>query len=296
MAPSGDLEPSAGDQAQPFGHLPIDPTDLGGPASVRFLDHPGAAPARRADAWLWLVFGAVGFVVGQIAALLLTIIAAGIAGKSADLQAISRLAVPPEWYVVSSLVGLWVGFFGAPWLASKVRGTGNFRIDLGLSFRLVDLAGIAIGVGGQILVTLLYLPFVSHLHNFNAPTKRLTGSAHGWGFFVIAVFTVIGAPFFEELFFRGLLLRALCRLFAPGGFARSNGRSVAVVAAVALDGILFGLTHAEWQQLAGLALFGAILAAVSYRTGRLGMNIVAHASFNLVAVLAILSTRSGALI
>jgi uncharacterized protein len=261
-----------------------------------FLDHIDAPPVRRKDAWLWLVFGAIGFLVGQIAAVVFTVISAGIAGKSADLSAISQLSVPPEWYVVSSLVGLWVGFFGAPWLASRVRGTGNFRADLGLRFRPIDLVGIVIGVGGQILVTLLYLPFLHHLHNFNAPTKRLTGGAHGWGFFVIAVFTVVGAPFFEELFFRGLLLRALCRLFAPMGFARSNGRAIAVVAAVIVDGVLFGLTHAEWQQLAGLALFGMILAIVSYRTGRLGMNMVAHASFNLVAVLAILSTRSGVLI
>jgi len=31
------------------------------------------------------------------------------------------------------------------------------------------------------------------------------------------------------------------------------------------------------------------LAAVSYRTGRLGMNMVAHATFNLVAIVAIAS-------
>jgi membrane protease YdiL (CAAX protease family) len=42
-------------------------------------------------------------------------------------------------------------------------------------------------------------------------------------------------------------------------------------------------------QLAGLAAFGMILAAVSYRTGRLGMNIVAHGTFNLVAIIAIAS-------
>ena len=38
--------------------------------------------------------------------------------------------------------------------------------------------------------------------------------------------------------------------------------------------------------LLGLAVFGIILSFVSYRTGRLGMNMVAHASFNLLAVVA----------
>jgi membrane protease YdiL (CAAX protease family) len=66
-----------------------------------------------------------------------------------------------------------------------------------------------------------------------------------------------------------------------------------VAGAVVLDGLIFGLAHGELVQLAGLATFGAILAVISYRTGRLGMNMVAHASFNLVAVLSILSSRGG---
>ena len=60
-----------------------------------------------------------------------------------------------------------------------------------------------------------------------------------------------------------------------------------------LDGLLFGLAHGEFEQLAGLALFGCILAIVSYRTGRLGMNMVAHATFNAVAIIAVLHTRGG---
>ena len=55
---------------------------------------------------------------------------------------------------------------------------------------------------------------------------------------------------------------------------------------VIVTGVLFGLAHDEGLQLLGLAVFGIILSLVSYRTGRLGMNMVAHASFNLVAVVA----------
>jgi uncharacterized protein len=246
-------------------------------------------PRTRGDGWLWLVFALAGFVVGQIGAVVATEIAAAIEGKGSQLSSIANLSVPPEWYVVSSLLGLWIGFGGAPWLASRVRGTGRFVADLGIRFRWIDLAGILIGVGGQFLVVLLYAPFIKHLHNFDAPTKRLTGGAHGGGFAVIALFTVLGAPFFEELFFRGLLFRALCRVFTPS--ARRAAPVAAVVAAVVVDGLLFGLAHAEWEQFAGLAAFGAILAVVAYRTRRLGMNMVAHATFNLVAVLAILSSR-----
>jgi membrane protease YdiL (CAAX protease family) len=265
-------------------------TTLDGP----FLDRPEAAPATRGDAGLWLLFAVVGFVVGQVGALVLTAVAAALAGRESQLQAIAKLAVPPEWYVLSSLAGLWVGFFGAPWLATRVRGTKSLVVDLGIRFKAVDVLGIFVGLGGQLLVALLYLPFINHLHNFNAPTKKLTGAAHGGGFALIAIFTVVGAPFFEEIFFRGLLLRGLCRMFAPGSPGRTVARVVALSAAVVLDGVLFGLAHGEWEQLAGLAVFGMILAFVSYRTGRLGMNMVAHATFNLVAIVVILSSGSGA--
>ena len=163
--------------------------------------------------------------------------------------------------------------------------------DLGLRFRWWDLLGILIGIGGQILIAIMYAPFQHDIHNFNGPSQRLTGASHGAGFVVIAIATVLLAPAVEELFFRGLLLKALVRLFTPLR-AAGGARTAGVVLAVIADGLLFGLAHGEWVQLAGLAVFGVILAAISYRTGRLGMNMVAHATFNLVAIIAI-ATQSG---
>ncbi len=245
---------------------------------------------------MWLVYAFVGFLAGQLGALIFGLVAGAIAGKTAaQMQSIATAAVPPEWYVVSTLLGLWIGFIGAPWLASRTQGTRNFVRDLGLRFRLIDLVGIAIGIGGQILVALMYAPFQHDIHDFNAPSQRLTGSAHGGGFAIIAIATVVFAPAMEELFFRGLLLKALVRLFTPLR-AAGGARTAGVVLAVIADGLLFGLAHGEWVQLAGLAAFGIILAAVSYRTGRLGMNMVAHGTFNLVAIVAIASGGGSGLI
>ncbi len=259
---------------------------------VPFLDTPRIPPQTKRQAFIWLIFAVAGFLVGQIGATIFALISGAVAGKtSAQMQAIATSTVPPEWYVVSTLIGLWIGFIGAPWLASRTQGTGNFVRDLGLRFKLIDLVGIGIGIGGQFLITVLYAPFQHDIHNFNAPSQRLTGASHGGGFVVIAIATVLFAPAVEELFFRGLLLKALVRLFTPLQ-AVGGARTAGVVLAVIGDGILFGAAHGEWVQFAGLAAFGIVLAAISYRTGRLGMNMVAHASFNLVAIIAI-ATGSG---
>jgi membrane protease YdiL (CAAX protease family) len=233
---------------------------------------------------MWLLIAAMGFVGGQVVAAVFVAIAAATQGKLGSLAAIAKLSEPPTWYIVTTLFGLWAGFFGAGWLASGVKGTKSLVRDLGLRFRWTDLIGIPLGIGGQLLVALMYIPIAQHVHNFNqrfnAPGQRLTGGSHGLGFFIIAVFTVVGAPFFEELFFRGVLLRALGRLFG------TIGRWVGPALAIVITGVLFGLAHAESLQLLGLAVFGILLSVVSYRTGRLGMNMVAHATFNLVAVAA----------
>ncbi|MGO8861809.1 MAG: lysostaphin resistance A-like protein [Acidimicrobiales bacterium] len=270
------------------------PASPGGDRDGPFLDRPGAPPSSRSVAWRWLLYAVIGFLVGQIAGAVFGVVAGHIAGKSAaQMSAITKAAVPPEWYVVSTLLGVWVGFFGAPWLASRRQGTGHFLADLGVRFRWVDLWGIAIGLGSQVVISLLYAPFRHDIHDFNGPTNKLTGGAHGGGYLLIALATVVVAPFMEELFFRGLLFKGLARLMTPVPVGATTARGVGVVVAVVVDGLLFGLAHGEWVQLAGLALFGMVLAAVSYRTGRLGMNMVSHATFNLVAVLVILQQRGG---
>ena len=172
----------------------------------------------------------MGFLVGQIGAAVFAQVAGTIAGKnSAEMRAIQAASIPPEWYVVVTLLGLWIRFIGAPWLASRTQGTHNFVRDLGLRFKVIDLVGIAIGVGGQFAVALMYAPFQHDIKNFNAPSQRLTGASHGSGFIIIAIATVLLAPAMEELFFRGLLLKALVRLFtplraAPGG--KDGGRGL----------------------------------------------------------------------
>ena len=240
--------------------------------------------AASGRVWFGIAFG--GFVAGYVASALLLTIFAAATGNLKDLSTLESLSVPPWWVTIAGLVGLWVGFIGAAFLASRLRGTGNPVADMGLRISVWDAPiGIVIGVAGQLVVDLLYLPF-EHLvpglqHELSAPANKLTGGFHGADLAVIAVLTVAVVPVVEELFFRGLLLQSLvrmCRRFGPG-----LGPAVATV----VTGILFGLAHAEPLQLGGLALFGTVLSVIAYRTGRLGTCIFAHAGFNAFAVVAI---------
>jgi membrane protease YdiL (CAAX protease family) len=79
----------------------------------------------------------------------------------------------------------------------------------------------------------------------------------------------------EEIFFRGLVLRALL------------GR-LPVPAAVAVSGLAFAFAHFEPVQFAGLAVFGAVLGLLAWWTGRLGPGIAAHAAFNAAALLTLI--------
>lgn len=186
-----------------------------------------------------------------------------------------------------SLVGLWIGLAGAVILASRLKGAGRLAVDFGLRLRpWPDIPlGLVVGVGGQFLVTAVYLPaghLVSHLQQrLSQPGQQLTSTAHGPWLVLLAAFVVVGSPVVEELFFRGLLLRSLLRRLG------SLGPRLGPVVSVVISAVAFGLAHNEALQFFGLALFGVLLGVLAIRTNRLGPGIVAHAAFNAVAVVSL---------
>jgi membrane protease YdiL (CAAX protease family) len=245
-------------------------------------------PSDPAAARVWFGMAVGGFAAGYLASALLLTVFAAASGNLKDLSHLEGLSVPPWWVTIAGLAGLWMGFLGAVFLASHRRGTRRPAADMGFRIAPWDAPiGIAIGIAGQFLVDLLYLPF-EHLdpglqHDLNAPANRLTGGFHGPDLAVIGVLTVVVVPIVEELFFRGLVLQSLVRLFR--GVGRRLGPSLAILS----TGILFGLAHAEPVQLAGLALFGVVLSVMAYKTGRLGPCMFAHAAFNGFAVVVVAS-------
>ena len=216
---------------------------------------------------------ALAFVVGMVAAVFVDGVYVSVAGTEETLAR-----------TIATLVGLWVGLAGVPYLASKRKGTGSLDEDFGLRVERRDIGvGVVVGAAAQFaLVNLVVTLFdiVGPDVNVGRQAENLTNAAEGWGLALLAPFLVIGAPLVEELFFRGLLQRSIARRLGP-------------VVAMIGSSIAFGFVHLQpdlsgWSQLAlttALASFGLVLGAMANRFGRLGPGIVAHFTFNSITLL-----------
>jgi membrane protease YdiL (CAAX protease family) len=194
-------------------------------------------------------------------------------------------AVDSLWVTGAGLIGLWVGLLVSMVIVTRMKGSGSLATDFGLRFeRGHDLVGIPIGIGFQLLVVpLLYVPLtrvVTDLsHKLEAPARQLSDQAtHGTGLAVLAVLVVAGAPVVEELFYRGLLLRAVQRRFGPR-------------VAIAVSAVAFAGAHFELLQFPALLALGVLLGVLAVRYGRLGPGIFAHAGFNAVTMAILIATR-----
>ncbi|MGH9281658.1 MAG: lysostaphin resistance A-like protein, partial [Acidimicrobiales bacterium] len=183
---------------------------------------------------------------------------------------------------VVSLIGQWTGLLGAVLLASRRKGSGDLAHDFGLRVEPADIGlGVLAGVVGQLVVVpLLYLPLDLLGFDFDVSeeARDVLDRASGPGLALLAVCIVIVAPIAEELFFRGLLLRAAERRFGGGP-------------AVAVSAVVFGLTHFQPLQLMGLVAFGVVLGVLARRSGRLGSALVAHVAFNATTVALLVASR-----
>jgi membrane protease YdiL (CAAX protease family) len=222
--------------------------------------------------------GAVGtaFLVGLVGGSIGAALAVGLGARDKSIAV-----------TAGGLVGEWVGFVGVPVVLTVTRGSGSLARDFGA--RLAGWRDVVLGVaagGGTYLVVLevLYPPFLwvlsqlaGHSVKIGNSAKQLGAQGRGIGFVVFAACVVVGAPIAEELFFRGLLQRALQRVL-PGTGMLGIGAAAT----------LFGLAHlgsTEGAALPALIAFGVVLGVLYDRTGRLGPGIAAHMTFNAITVI-----------
>lgn len=183
---------------------------------------------------------------------------------------------------IAGLFGSWVGMVGYLLLISRWKGLGSLRADFGWAFRWIDpLLGVGVGI-----LTL----FVSVLVRFGVAAvfgEEPAGNAeqifgdvrdNKAAVVVLALMAAIGAPIVEELFFRGLALRAIERRLGP-------------IVAIVGSSLVFAMLH--WQLeatlggvlslVAGILVYGTFFALVTRATGRLGPATFAHMTINSLA-------------
>ncbi|MCB0986295.1 MAG: CPBP family intramembrane metalloprotease [Microthrixaceae bacterium] len=211
-----------------------------------------------ASLWGVAIFSALGYTSEQIAAndFPLTMVA---------------LNYPP----------LWLGFAGVPVWAARVKGNGwvtDFRARWKWSgLALASLAGL---VTQLVVVPLVSAPMVwltgADTEELGRPARELADKATspgGVALFILVV--VIGAPIAEELFFRGLLLRAFEKRFGLRW-------------AVAASSVVFGATHFQFLQFPALTVAGLVFALLVVRYDNLWAGVVGHMAFNLVTVVTLI--------
>jgi len=169
---------------------------------------------------------------------------------------------------------LWIFTIGFPLWATRTKGDGPVR-DLRLTARWYDLPmGVAAGLAAQVALPFLYRIFVSErtLERLDDPARQLADSAGStFAKVLFALTTVLVAPFAEELFYRGLVMRAL-------------ERRTGIWPALGITTVVFAALHFQGLQLVGLVVAGGVFGVLAVVTGRLGPAIAAHMAFNGLAV------------
>jgi membrane protease YdiL (CAAX protease family) len=140
-------------------------------------------------------------------------------------------------------------------------------------------AGIVFGAAFKILMKALVMPLFG-TPPINPAFHYIAGNPAALPGILFAA--TIGAGFGEETVYRGYLFERLSKLFGRGSGAK--------VAIVLLTSALFAAIHYPIQGLPGVeqaAITGLVFGTMFAITGRIWMPIVAHAAFDVTAVLII---------
>jgi membrane protease YdiL (CAAX protease family) len=162
-------------------------------------------------------------------------------------------------YSILVLIALWIArFFPRPRSALGLR---RFRARwVWISF-VVVLVTLAVGIALEPLL---------HGGEEQGLAPDEWQPEHATAFALNSAMIVLVAPFVEELFFRGIGVRALT-VFGT-------------TAAVLLTGIVFGGVHGVAGALPPLTLFGIGLAWVRVRSASIWPGVIAHATYNGIGV------------
>lgn len=244
--------------------------------------HPAPTPRDAPPTATWSWMEAIGiYLLAFLAAGFATIPVFAAMGEESDLASI--VATVAAAVTIVAVVLLWLAKAHPGWqrvlrMPRRHRWGSDARAGVLFGIGLYPVAVVV--VGGILLVLLRAVTGDTVQAPEQVPTDL---SPVGIGLTV--VYALVIAPFGEELFFRGVLFRALRDRF--GFRIGALGSSVA-----------FGLIHYIPGSLVDAALLmlvmtfvGAAFAFVYERRGAFASPLAAHVTFNLIGLLLILGTR-----
>lgn len=186
-------------------------------------------------------------------------------------------------FLLGSTLGLWIGLGGSCVVAVRHKGSGSL-VDLGLDQpRWTDVAlGIGLGIAGVITVSIIAVT-IEAINRDLLPGERSDIADpvnHGGllGIAVVYLIAVVGAPFFEELFFRGLVQGSLTARWG-------------IAAGLVVQAMLFAAVHLDpengWGNVGTFVIIAAVglgLGTIRRYSGRLPPGIFTHAAYNAIIV------------
>jgi CAAX protease family protein len=181
-------------------------------------------------------------------------------------------------------LGLGIGVIGWLWFMHRpnIRGLG-FPERVGTEIGAGVIGGLALYVGGVFVIGSILSAIIQNISSKQVQAPHQLPTHLTGGEIALAAITVIVlAPVAEELFFRGMLFRSLR--------ARHGFWFAGPISAVA-----FGAAHYQGQWQNGLLLslvmvfVGLGLAFIYDRRGNIVANMAAHATFNVIGLIFILT-------
>ncbi len=144
--------------------------------------------------------------------------------------------------------------------------------------------GILVRIGAAVVAAIVVAALRGVSHDPVDLPPQISTDLGTWGLVTFALFAVVSAPFTEELMFRALLFRSIAdRIgFWPGAAvsAVAFGAYHLLTPGDGLDVLALGITHVGT---------GLGLAWIYWRRRNLLANVAGHATFNLIAVIAVIA-------
>lgn len=181
----------------------------------------------------------------------------------------------------ASLILTWVALFIPVFVVGRNYFSGwKNLVSLKFLWKKDILIAVAFAISMRLVEAVVNFTLKSAFHIDPAKLANgglLTAAGSKW-LWVLGLAGSIGAPFFEELFFRGLTLRIISTKW---------GKNAGMI----FSSALFGLAHIQSTVAGSIYMFcstfvlGFFLSKIFLKTGRIGTNILCHGFFNASAVL-----------